>query len=309
MRRCPITYEEITLGMYSGHGLRMLSPKLLNLAAFPYTAEEQRLEAARRATKMSIQGVQPKLSTRLNVVSQQFEVVDANGQYIMKPQSDIYPNLPQNEDLTMRMASLAGIETPLHGMTWCRDGSLTYFIKRFDRIAHNKKLALEDFAQLEGKSRETKYDSSMERVAETVRQFCTFPAVEYVKLFRLTLFNYLVGNEDMHLKNFSLIRRDGMVELSPAYDLLNTTIAIGKATEEIALPLHGKKRNLTSHDLVQYYGGERLALQPKVIDQVLRTLADAKDKWLAMIQMSFLSERMKEEYVGLLTARFTSLCP
>ena len=309
MNRCPITYEEISEGKYSARGLHLLSRMLKDLSPFPYTAEEQRLEAARRAARMSIQGVQPKLCTRLVVASGRFEVVDINGQYIMKPPSDIYPELPQNEDLTMRMASQVEIETPVHGMIYSCDGSLTYFVRRFDRIGRGRKIPVEDFAQLQEKMRETKYDSSMERVAETVKRFCTFPAVEYVKLFRRALFGYLVGNENMHLKNFSLIRYESIVALSPAYDLLNTTIAIGKASEEIALPLNGKKRGLTANDLVHYYGFTHLGLQRKVIDQALQAFAGAREKWLRMIQMSFLSGRMKYEYIKLLADRFASLFP
>jgi serine/threonine-protein kinase HipA len=307
MKRCPITYEPITRGRYSERGLHLLSRRLTNLIHFPYTAEEQRHEAALRATKMSIQGVQPKLSARLNVTSETFEVVDTHGQYILKPPSTVYPDLPQNEDLTMRLASMAGVRTPIHGMIYARDRSLTYFIKRFDRTGRNAKLALEDFAQLEGKTRETKYDSSMERVADVVKRYCTFPAVEYVRLFRLTLVNFLLGNEDMHLKNFSLICLENRVELSPAYDLLNSTVAIGKDPEEIALPLHGKKRRLTANDLVRYYGTERLGLQPKIIDRVLRETAAAGNRWFQMIEISFLSDAMKKAYARLLRARLAAL--
>ena len=307
MKRCPITYEEITQGMYSERGLHRLSRKLTGLDVLPYTAEEQRMEAARRATKMSLQGVQPKLSARLNIASQQFEVVDTNGHYILKPPSDVYPELPQNEDLTMRMASLAQIETPVHGMLYSRDRSLTYFVRRFDREGRSRKLALEDFAQLQGKTRETKYDSSMEQVAETIGRYCTFPAVEYVKLFRLTVFNYLVGNEDMHVKNFSLIRRDDKIELSPAYDLLNTTIAMGQASEEIALPVRGKKRNLSRTDLLHYYPTDRLHLQQKIIEQTVQAFTHVKQAWHTLIEISFLSQAMKDAYTSLLERRCLTL--
>lgn len=113
----------------------------------------------------------------------------------------------------------------------CADGSWSYFIRRFDRAGHNGKLPVEDFAQLAGLSRETKYDFSMERLVNVLDTYCTFPAVEKVSLFKRCLFNFVVGNEDMHVKNFSLITRDGKVGLAPAYDYLSTTVAflsIGK---------------------------------------------------------------------------------
>lgn len=142
----------------------------------------------------------------------------------------------------MCLAEIVGLEIPVHGLIYSKDNSMTYFIKRFDRIGANKKLALEDFAQLSGEDRYTKYKSSMEKVAAIIESFCTFPKIEFVKLFKLTLFNFLIGNEDMHLKNFSLITRGSKVSLSPAYDLLNSTIAQKNAEEEIALPIRGRKK-------------------------------------------------------------------
>lgn len=301
--RCPITYAETQEGRYSTSGLRLLSRNLTRLNPLPFTAGEQRHEAARRAGKMSIQGVQPKLSARLQVKEGRFEVVDTGGRYILKPPSGDYPELPENEDLTMRLAALAGIEVPLHGMVYAKDDSLTYFIKRFDRTGRGGKVAVEDFAQLQGRTRDTKYDSSMENVAATIEQYCTFPAVEKVKLFRLTLFSFLTGNEDMHLKNFSLIRREGKVELSPSYDLLNTTIAIGNAREELAIPLNGKKRNLQRSDLVEYFGEQRLGLTRRVIDSVLDDMRVCASECIRLVSNCFLSASMKSAYRDLVATR------
>lgn len=302
MNRCPVTYE-VTDRPYSAAGLKRLSRSLLRLQDFPYSAEEQVREAARRASKMSIQGVQPKLSAVLNVRKETFEIVDTHGQYILKPPNSMFPELPENEDLSMRMAEAAGIEVPIHGLIYSKDGSLTYFIKRFDRTGRKGRLPVEDFSQLMGHTRETKYRSSMEKAADVIDRFCTFPAVEKIKLFRLTLFNFLIGNEDMHLKNFSLITRRGKVELSPAYDLLNTSIALENPVEEIALPLRGKKRNLTRKMLIDYYGGERLQLNDAVISNVLEDISNAFPLWEQLIADSFLSEEMKEKYNALLTER------
>ena len=121
MNRCPITYEECGKKKYSDKGLKLLSPSLLDLNDFPYSAKEQIDEAVARAEKMSIQGIQPKLSVRLNVRAQSFEVVDAGGNYIIKPQNEHYVDLPQNEDLTMKLAKAIGIEVPLHGMIYSKD--------------------------------------------------------------------------------------------------------------------------------------------------------------------------------------------
>jgi serine/threonine-protein kinase HipA len=307
MNRCPITYQEIADGArYSTEGLRRLSRRLKELKDLPYSAEDQRREAVARASKMSIQGVQPKLSAKIDVAGETFALVDTGGEYILKPQNQ-YPELPQNEDLTMRLAGSAGIEVPLHGLIYSNDGSLTYFIKRFDRSGRNRKIHVEDFAQLSGKTRDTKYNSSMEQVASVIDRFMTFPAIEKMKLFRLTVFNFLVGNEDMHLKNFSVISRDETLELSPAYDLVNTTIALRNPTEESALSIDGKKSNLNRRLLAQYYGIERLGLTADVVDDILHKLTSLAAMWESEIRISFLSEAMKKMYLELVVSRVQRL--
>ncbi len=307
MKTCPITYTEADRGKYSIRGLRMLARNLQGLEDLAYDSEQQRQEAVARAAKMSIQGVQYKLSAIINVKAGMFDLVDNGGRFILKPQSNLYPELPQNEDLTMRLAALVGIKTPLHGMVYSKDGSLTYLIRRFDRSARGVRLPLEDFAQLAGKCRETKYDFSMERLAGIVERYCTFPEIEKAVLFRLTLFNFLVGNEDMHLKNFSLLSEGNLVRLSPAYDLLNSTIAMKNASEEIALPLKGKRRGLSHKLLVDYFGRERLQLKDKVVDQALSTLQQALPQFESLITRSFLSLTMQTAFSQLLNERANRL--
>ncbi len=215
----------------------------------------------------------------------------------------LFREIPENEDLTMRLAFLVGIEIPLHGLIYSRDGSFTYFIKRFDRRGKSGKIAVEDFAQLSGKSRDTKYDYSMEKLVDILDRYSTFPAVEKVKLFRLTVFNFLIGNEDMHLKNFSLIQRDIKVEFSPAYDLINTTIAMKSPKEEIALPLNGKKSRLKAKDIFEYYARGRLELTSQSIDDVINDFRKIFTEWEKLISISFLSDTMKEAYWNLVTER------
>jgi serine/threonine-protein kinase HipA len=306
MNRCPITYEECEGGKYSLKGLKKISPRLKSLKDFPFSAEDQVREAIARAAKMSIQGVQPKLSVRLNLKNKIFEIVDIGGRYIFKPQTSSYREVPQNEDVTMRLANLIGIDVPLHGLVYSQDGTMTYFIRRFDRVGRNKKLAVEDFAQLSGKDRDTKYESSMEQIISLIDQFCTFPAIEKLKLFNLTLFNYLIGNEDMHLKNFSVIRRDLKVELSPAYDLLNSTIILN-SQEELALPLRGKKNKLKKDDFFVYFAKERLELTQKSIEQTVNRIANMFPTWTDLIQKCFLSDSMKTQYIDLLNERCSKL--
>lgn len=307
MNRCPITYSLCDDGSYSEKGLKLLSPKLRTLIPLDFSAEELRTEAMFRASKMSIQGVQPKLSAILNIKDGRFGIVDKNGKYILKPPHHLFRELPQNEDLTMRLAASIGIEVPLHGMVYSKDHSLTYFIKRFDRKGHKDKIAVEDFAQLAGMSRDTKYNYSMEKLVKLIDDYCTFPAIEKAKLFKLVLFNFLIGNEDMHLKNYSIIVRNGKVELSPAYDLLNSTIVLKGDVEEIALSLKGKKSKLNRNILVSYFGKDRCNLTDKVVDRTFDSIQKVISSWFDLIEISFLSEEMREKYRNLLQNRMNIL--
>jgi serine/threonine-protein kinase HipA len=303
MNRCPITYELCGTDKYSEKGLRLIAPKLTHLNDLPYTASELRQEAANRAKKLSIQGVQPKLSATISVVDQEFKIVDQFGTFIIKPQNDLFPQLPENEDVTMRMAKVFGLEVPFHGMLYAKDGSLTYFIKRFDRYGKGKKRATEDFAQLTGNSRDTKYNFTMEKLIPVIETYCSFPAIEKADFFKRVLFCYITGNEDMHLKNFSLITKNGKTTLTPVYDFLNSTISLKSPEEEIALTLKGKKSNFKPSDFIDYYAKERLQLNGKTIDAILQQLKHAFPKWIELLKISFLSEDMQEKYFILLKNR------
>lgn len=303
MNRCSITYELCGNDKYSEKGLRMISPKLTNLTDLPYTAAELRQEAANRAKKLSIQGVQPKLSATISVVEQEFKIVDQFGTYIIKPQNDLFPELPQNEDVTMRMAKVFGLDVPFHGMLYAKDGSLSYFIKRFDRYGKGKKFATEDFAQLTGNTRDTKYRFTMEKLVPVIDEFCSFPAIEKADFFKRILFCFVTGNEDMHLKNFSLITKNGKTTLTPIYDFLNSSIAIKNPEEEIALTLKGKKSNLKAADFVDYYAKEKLQLKEKTIATILEQIHNTIPQWKELLDISFLSDEMKDKYLGLLELR------
>jgi serine/threonine-protein kinase HipA len=307
MKYCPITYEEISDdASYSQRGLKLLSPQLKNLQSLEFDATELRHEAISLMGKMSIQGVQSKVSAQLKVKEEKFELVDRQGHYILKPQSEFYPELPENEAITMTLASTIGLEVPVHGLVYSKN-SMTYFIKRFDRIGHTKKIAVEDFTQLSKMTRDIKYNSSMEKVAKIITTYCSIPKLEAVKLFKLTLFNFLTGNEDMHLKNFSLITRDNIVTLSPAYDLLNTTIAQKNTKEEMALPLNGKKSNLRKKDFIEYFAFEQLQLNENVVKMVIDQIKKAIPLWEDLIKRSFLSAHMKEKYWDLVMKRYLQL--
>ena len=301
--RCLITNEPWGgPGPYSPEGLKLLDRKLTALAPLPYTREQLVEEAAARAVKMSIQGMQPKVSAILRVSEGKMEIVDNGGRYIVKPPHLVYPELPENEALTMSLAATLGIEVPTHGLLLNSDDTRSYFVRRFDRAGWDKQ-PVEDFAQLSGASRDTKYDSSIERVIDTIDRFCTFPMLERIKFLDRLICSFLTGSEDMHLKNWSLITRDGKVELSPAYDLLNSTIPNPKSREELALPLRGRKAKLSANDFWRYLAAERLGLSAELIAETKNRVMAASDSWSVRIGTSFLSDEMKSRYLKLLKER------
>ena len=312
MNVCPITYEPCGGSDYSPRGLRRFSQRLTTLEHFAYSAQEQRNEATIRAGKISIQGVQPKISVRLDVRNSCFRIVDTGGRYIIKPPHVDYPEFPENEDLCMRLAAAVGITVPLHALIYSKDKSLTYIIKRFDRTGNKGKLATEDFAQLSGLDRDTKYNSSLEKVA-VLLSYCSFPKIESVRLFRRCLFNYIIGNEDMHLKNYSLITEGDKTHLAPAYDFLSTTTALaqmGKSLDEIeesALPIAGKKRKLTRTLWIDYFASERLGLNQATIDSELNRFSLAASEWEGLIDHSFLTKDGKRILRELIESRKTVL--
>ncbi len=304
--RCLITNEPWAgAGPYSPAGLHRLDRQLKSLAPLPYT-REQLIEAAARAVKMSVQGMQPKVSAVLRVREGRMEIVDNGGRYIVKPPHLLYAELPENEALTMSLAATLDIEVPVQGLLLNGDLTRSYFIRRFDRAGWARQ-PVEDFAQLSGASRDTKYESSTEQLIDIIDRFCTFPAIERIKFFERLLCAFLTGNEDMHLKNWSLITRGDKVELSPAYDLLNTTIPNPKSREELALPLRGRKSNLHANDFWRYLAAERLGLTPALIEQTRSKFGQVCSGWPARIGDSFLSAEMKVRFLDLFWQRLARL--
>jgi serine/threonine-protein kinase HipA len=111
----------------------------------------------------------------------------------------------------------------------------------------------------------------------------------------------------MHLKNFSLMHIDGLTRLSPAYDLLNTTLVLPADAEELALPLKGKRRRLNRLDWVDYWGQKRLGFSPAVVDRELSSLQAALPRMISLIGGSFLSPASQEGYLGILSRRWRVL--
>lgn len=253
---------------------------------------------------VAVTGVQPKLSLDLEKHKGELSrltIVGLNGDYILKPMSKEYVELPENEDVTMHLAELVKIKTAKHTLIRLNSGELAYLTKRFDRKNGNK-IAVEDFCQLSENLTEHKYRSSIEKIGKLTYQHTANKGFEAQRLFELVLFSYLTGNADMHLKNFSLIENNlGEYEFSPAYDLLSTAIVIPDDKEESALTINGKKNNLKKNDF------DLLALSLKINEKSLNAIYNRFNKvlpkWIAFIEGSFLSKEMQSKYIDLLNSK------
>jgi len=222
----------------------------------------------------------------------------------LKPQAATYPELPQNELLTMRIAELAGVQIPACGLVRLADESLAYLVRRFDRLAEGTKQRQEDFCQLALQPAKQKYDGSAELCARLLKQHATEPLIEALRLFRLVLAAWWSGNGDMHLKNFSIVTdASGINRLSPAYDLVCTRLVI--EDDDLALPVNGKKSNLTRRDWVAF--GEYCGLRPAVIERVFGEVAAAVPRAAELLDGAPLSEVAKTTYRALLADRAASL--
>jgi serine/threonine-protein kinase HipA len=209
--------------------------------------------------------------------------------------------MPQLEHLTMRLAHLTGMVTAPCGLIPMSDGSLAYIVRRFDRYGKNKKRAVEDLCQLSELPTQDKYKSSCEKAGKVIRKFSHNPGDDALKFFELVLFSFLVGNSDMHLKNYSLWEsKSGMIGLSPAYDLLATQLLLNDP-EESALTLNGKKSNLRHQDFLAL--GQILRIPERVLQTTIERQIAMHDTWSKLVQVSFLSVKMKEQFLALITQR------
>jgi serine/threonine-protein kinase HipA len=254
-------------------------------------------------SQTAVTGVQPKLSLHMErgagAEAPRFTIVGLWGKYILKPQTSLYPELPENEDLTMHLAELAGIRVVPHSLIRLADGALCYITKRIDRAEAGAKLPMEDMCQLTGRLTEYKYRGSHEQIAKTILKYSSAPMLDLVNYWQLVLFCRLTGNNDMHLKNFSLVSTEkGSYTLSPAYDLLASALALPQDTEELALTLGGKKRKLSRTVFEKAF--IQSGLDSKVAANIFSGFEDAWSKWRSFITQSFLSAEYKEKYLSLI---------
>lgn len=258
--------------------------------------------------RVTVPGVQTKLSLEISRKAEEVDkltIVGLWGRYILKPPSNRWRELPENEHCTMMMAEAAGIETVPYGLIHLTSGERAYITKRIDRDEKGNKFAMEDMCQLTGRLTEDKYKGSHEQIAKVVKQHSANPLFDLTRLFELIMFSYLTGNGDMHLKNFSLFKDPGLGwKLAPSYDLLSTRLVIPeeKDPEELSLTLRGKKSNFQLESFQEF--GRHIGLNAKQIQNIIENLNEKKDDLLGTVEKSFLSDEMKEAYRDILVKRF-----
>ena len=255
----------------------------------------------------ALTGVQPKLSLNIDKHedSNRLTIVGLWGDYIFKPQTDNYPQLPENEDLTMHLAEAVKISVVPHSLIRLADGRLGYITKRIDRTTDGQKIDMEDMCQLTLHPTEYKYRSSYEQIAKAIVQHCDTPKLALVNYMQLLLFCFVTGNNDMHLKNFSLYRPADSYQLAPAYDLVNVSIANPNDKEELALTLSGRKNKLKLDHFLQ--AAATMGLEEKVVLRLIANMNKALPKWKTLIHSSFLSEDMKKAYEDTIVKRLERL--
>jgi serine/threonine-protein kinase HipA len=247
------------------------------------------------AGKMSIAGAQEKVSLALSPDKRALDVSATGGRYILKPETSRFSFVPQNEQLSMRLARIVAIRVPPFGLMRLKDGTKAYITKRFDRLDDGTKLQVEDFCQLAEKRLRDKYDGSAELCVKILRKYATEPLIEIQKLYRLILFSWWIANGDMHLKNFSLITTpEGIRRLSPAYDLVCTKLVIPE--DSLAMSIGGRDKNFTRRKWLDF--AAYCEIPERAAKRLIFAQMEALEPALRLISVSFLPDQMKEQYAG-----------
>ena len=206
----------------------------------------------------------------------------------------------------MRLARHFGISTVPFALIRLADDTLAYISKRIDREeVADRKIGMEDFCQLSRLMTEDKYRSSYERCATIIRTYSVQSGLDIIEFYMRIIFSFLSGNSDMHLKNFSLIELERGWTLSPAYDLVNTTLLLPDDTEETALTLHGKNRRLTHEDFLAF--GKHIGVPDVVIRRLNTRISDLWPLMRTTIESSHLPGLSKVRFISIVEDRMARL--
>lgn len=314
MSKCLYCYQELDPGQVDFHPACARKVFGMNEAPrMPYTRDNMS-ELARQVirTSASVTGVQAKMSLDVDRGGKnepaRFTVVGLWGKYIFKPQSPRYRNLPELEDLTMKMADAAGIRTAPHSLIRLADGEIGYITSRMDRDGKGNKISMLDMCQLTNRLTEHKYFGTYSQLANTIKKYSSAPMLDVQRFWEVVLFSWITGNSDMHCKNFSLLDTGGReYVLAPAYDLLAVLLADPTDTEEMAISftVGGKKSGFDRHTFLDSMTASGIPLA--VAERLINTMTAHAPQWENLIEQSFLPEDLKTAYLHLLANRLERL--
>ena len=312
MKRCLCCYQPLKDGEVDYHP--RCAKRLFGQSVAPslsYTRKDiNKLAQVVVESRTTVTGVQAKLSMDLehdaDGRAQRLTIVGVMGRYILKPQTERFERLPEMEDLTMHLAEIARIPTVPHALIRYADGELNYITRRIDCTDDGRKLPMEDMCQLAGKLTEQKYQGSYELIAKLIERYSSVPKLDLVNFWEQVVFSWMVGNADMHLKNFSLYsEKAGRYVLTPTYDQVSTAIVMPEDTDQLALPLNGFQKKLLSMDFAQAM--ESSGLNRQMVQRIFNRFIPLKEKWFACIDASFVSELQKVQFKELISNRIETL--
>lgn len=310
MAKCLCCYQELETGIvdYHPHCAKRYFGTT-SVPGFPYRHTEIK-ELAKEVVRSqtAVTGVQAKLSMNIEKLQHEFRftIVGLWGRFILKPQTELYPYLPELEDLTMHLAEVAKIQVVPHTLVRFADGQLCYLTRRVDRTTKGAKLPMEDMCQLSEKLTENKYRGSHEQIAKLILHYSSAPKLDLERFWEIVLFSWITGNSDMHLKNFSMYSPiPDNYQLAPAYDLLNTLLVMPSDTEELALTLNARKKKIKLQDFRSAMMNS--GLDEKVIQNMLKKFHSAEKQWYDWIERSFLPLEMKNGFIAMIKERLSRL--
>ncbi len=264
----------------------------------PLSLTDMPLRAQAMVGKMSISGVQPKLSLHLKKPQAELVPVAEGGEYILKPQIQQYPHVPENENCCMDIAMELEIDVPPHCLLPLKDGTLAYVVKRFDRMG-KEKIHQENFAQILEKK--DKYAGSLEEIGKKLKEISAVPGLDVQLFFERVVLNFLIGNGDAHFQNYSITYKGEGVHLAPAYDLVCTKLVI-PSEEDSALTLHGKRNHLTRNDVDAF--ADYLEIPEKVrYQKFVGTLSRMRQ----LVEASSLPTDFRGTFVEIIESRYQRL--
>lgn len=256
---------------------------------------------------LTVPGVQKKLSLHLSSEKDaRLTIVNYPTGYILKPQTEEYDSLPEFEDLAMRLAEIAGIQTVPHALIKM-NGKFAYITKRIDRRIKEDTVsmyAMEDFCQLSNRLTQDKYKGSYEGCGRIIDKYSSQPGLDKSELFIRVVFSFIIGNSDMHLKNFSLIETEPAgrnYHLSKAYDMLPVNIIVPQDEEQLALTVNGKKRNIRKKDFILF--ARSCGIPDKAAEKMIKKLCLLREKYMEECGRSYLADALKEKTKELIVER------